>query len=60
MADRADGYYWVTDGGSVPEVAAWSDGCWWLTGCEEPAAERQIVVLGGCLTPPSGGAGPVG
>ncbi len=55
MIDRPEGYYWVTDGKSAPEVAAWSDGCWWLIGCEEEAFERQITVLGDCLTPPAGG-----
>ena len=53
MDDRADGYYWITDGKNVPEVAAWSEGYWWLTGCEEPTLEEQVIVLGDCLTPPT-------
>ncbi len=53
MAERAEGYYWIIDGKGEPEVAAWSGGYWWLTGCDEPAIEKQVVVLGGRLATPS-------
>ena len=52
MASRPEGYYWIIDGKGAPEVAAWFEGWWWLTGCEEAALEKQVVVLSGRLEAP--------
>ncbi len=52
MVDRAEGYYWIIDGKDVPEVAAWFEGHWWLSGFDEAAIDTQVIVLSERLTPP--------
>jgi hypothetical protein len=42
---RQEGFYWVVLGKSLPEVAFWARGEWWLTGETTPwqAAAATVV-----------------
>ncbi len=51
-AVRADGYYWISDGGAAAEVAELREGAWWLVGCEESVNPRGLAVLSDRLVRP--------
>jgi hypothetical protein len=50
---RAEGFYWISYRGGLPEVARWLGNQWWATGEEIPLPGTDVAVLSTRLEPPS-------